>query len=159
MPRAVPAGASFAFATSLRTLDEQLGRIEALDTKAGVLIAADGLILAVIAGAYGPSGRVPVLLVIGIVASVTTSLLTALLSFMTRRHRTAPDPDEAIHLMAAEPEWLEWRFLGNMQAAIHENRGVLRTKTLLLSVVLTALLAGSTLLGGYALASAIAKGP
>jgi len=158
MAHSVPAGATFAYATAIRTLDEQLSRIEALDTKAGVLIAADGLILALIAGGDGRLARVPAMLLVGIVASVTASLIAALLSFTTRRYETAPNPDAAIHLMAADPTWLEWRFLGNMQGAIQENRRKLRTKTRLLSAALTALLLGSTLLGGYSLTSAIGAG-
>jgi hypothetical protein len=40
----VPPGASFAFDAGIRTLDEQLHRIDALDTKAGVLLAAAGVL-------------------------------------------------------------------------------------------------------------------
>ena len=39
-----PQGASFAFDNAARSLDEQLGRIESLDAKAGVLLAADGVL-------------------------------------------------------------------------------------------------------------------
>jgi hypothetical protein len=156
MARNVPPGASFAFTAALRTLDEQLRRIEALDSKAGVLIAADGLILALIAGEGGPLAHLTRLLTAGIVASVTISLFTALLSFTTRRYESAPNPDVAIHLMAAEPAWLEWRFLGSLQSAIHENRRRLRAKARLLSFALTALLLGSTLLGVFSLTSTTA---
>lgn len=40
----VPEGASFAYAVAIAALDEQLRRIEALDTKAGILMAVDGVI-------------------------------------------------------------------------------------------------------------------
>lgn len=50
MARDVPLGAPFAFEMALRSLDEQLERINALDTKAGVLIAADGVIVGLLAG-------------------------------------------------------------------------------------------------------------
>lgn len=40
-----PQGASFAFDNAAKALDEQMGRIESLDAKAGVLLAADGYLL------------------------------------------------------------------------------------------------------------------
>lgn len=158
MASSVPAGASFAYAVALRTLDEQLRRIEALDTKAGVLIAADGLVLVLIAGADPPLRGAPAFILVAILVAVTSSLITALLSFITRRYETAPNADAAIHLMAAAPEWLEWRFLGNMQDAIRTNRRKLRTKTRFLSAALAALIAGAALLGGYSLFSAMTTG-
>ena len=154
----VPAGASFAYAVALRTLDEQLRRIEALDTKAGVLIAADGLVLVLIAGGDPPLRGAPASVLVAILAAVTSSLIAALLSFTTRRYETAPNADAAIHLMTAAPTWLEWRFLGNMQDAIRANRRKLRTKTRFLSAALTALIAGAAFLGGYSLLSTIAAG-
>ena len=39
-----PQGASFAFDNAAKALDEQLGRIESLDAKAGILLAADGVL-------------------------------------------------------------------------------------------------------------------
>ena len=39
-----PHGASFAFDNAAKALDEQMGRIESLDAKAGVLLAADGVL-------------------------------------------------------------------------------------------------------------------
>ena len=158
MARNVPAGASFAYSVALRTLDEQLRNIEALDTKAGVLIAADGLILALLAGQERSLAGVPAAVLVAIIGAVTSSLIAALLSFTTRRYETAPNPVAAIHLMTAEPAWLEWRFLGSMQDAIRANRRKLRTKTRFLSAALTALIAGAMVLGGYSLTSTITVG-
>jgi quinol-cytochrome oxidoreductase complex cytochrome b subunit len=50
--------------------------------------------------------------ILAIIGAVTVSLISALLSFTTRKYETAPNPDAAIHLMTAEHAWLEWRFLG-----------------------------------------------
>lgn len=60
--------------------------------------------------------------------------------------------------MAAEPDWLRWRFLDNMQEALRNNRGKLRTKTRLLSTSLTSLIGGATLLGGYLIVSLLVDG-
>jgi len=86
--------------------------IEALDTKAGVLIAANGVVLALLAGGDGSLERAPAVATLAIIGAVAVSLISALLSFTTRKYETAPNPDAAIHLMTAEYAWLEWRFLG-----------------------------------------------
>ena len=132
--------------------------IEALDTKAGVLIAANGVVLALLAGGDGSLERAPVVAILAIIGAVTVSLISALLSFTTRKYETAPNPDAAIHLMTAEYAWLEWRFLGSMLDAIRANRRKLRTKTLFLSAALAALIAGATVLGGYSLVNAVTIG-
>jgi hypothetical protein len=48
--RPVPRGASFAYAVAEQSLDEQLGRIEALDAKAGIVIATNGVLAALLFG-------------------------------------------------------------------------------------------------------------
>jgi hypothetical protein len=158
MARTVPAGAAFAYQVAVRTLDEQLRRIEALDTKAGVLIAADGLVIGLLSSEGSTLAEGPAWVSFLLLGAIITSLVLALLAFTTRRYETAPNPDAAIRLMAADPAWLEWRFLGNMRDAIGVNRGKLRTKTRLLSSALTVLIAGIVVFGGYSLVHAATKG-
>lgn len=100
-----------------------------------------------------PRGRASLVL-----ATIAASLIFSLLAFTTRRYETAPRPEAVIRLMAAEPDWLRWRFLDNMQEALRNNREKLRMKTRFLSASLTSLIAGSTLLGSYLIVTRIADG-
>lgn len=158
MVRQVPPGASFAFEIAVRSLDEQLERINALDTKAGVLIAADGVIVSLLAADRSVLTRAPAWIGVLVLATVGTSLILSLLAFTTRRFESAPRPEAVVRLMSADPDWLRWRFLDNMQGALSNNRGRLRTKTRLLSASLTSLIGGATLLGGYLIASLLFDG-
>ena len=158
MARNVPAGAGFAYQVAVRTLDEQLRQIESLDTKAGVLIAAGGLVIGLLGGDRSFLVDAPQWVRSAVVGAITISLILALLAFTTRRYDSAPDPDGAIRMMMAEPRWLEWRFLGNMRTSIRANRDKLRVKTRLLSGALTTLIAGAAVLGGYLLVDTIRTG-
>ena len=158
MARTVPSGAAFAYRAAIRTLDEQLRRIEALDTKAGVLIAAGGLVVGLLAGEGSSLVEAPIWVRVIVLGTVNVSLILALLAFTARRYETAPNPDAAIRLMTAESGWLEWRFLGTMSNAIRVNRRNLRTKARLLSSALAALIAGAILFGGYLLVHTIEAG-
>lgn len=48
--KGVPQGAEFAFDSAIRSLDDQLSRIDALDAKAGILLVADGILAGLIFG-------------------------------------------------------------------------------------------------------------
>ena len=122
------------------------------------LIAAGGLVIGLLAGNRSMIVDGPVWVGFAVVAAVTASLILALLAFTTRRYDAAPNPDAAIRLMTADPEWLEWRFLGNLRDAIGANRGKLGTKTRLLSAALVGLLVGAALLGGYLLTDTLTTG-
>lgn len=74
----VPAGAPFAFEMAVRSLDEQLERINALDTKAGVLIAADGVIVGLLACDRSVLTRAPAWIGVLVLATVGTSLILSL---------------------------------------------------------------------------------
>jgi len=158
MAREVPAGARFAYQVAVRTLDEQLRRIEALDTKAGVLIAADGLVIGLLAGDRSSLAEGPHWVSVSVLGTVATSLILALLAFTTGRYDAAPDPDAVIRFMAADPSWLEWRFLGNMRTAIDANRGKLGTKARFLTVALMTLIVGASVLGAYLMLHVFASG-
>jgi hypothetical protein len=119
--QAVPPGASFAYDAAVASLDEQLQRIEALDSKAGIVIAADGVLMALLFGRSSLITKAPTWLAATAVGMVAISLLLALIAFANRRYRTAPNPLAVMRLMAAPTEWLRWRFLGNLQEALTEN--------------------------------------
>ena len=87
---AVPEGAGFAYDVGIRAIDEQLRRIEALDSKAGILIAADGVLVGLLLGGRSLLGRIPALASGLGLALVLASLLLALLSFAGRQYSSAP---------------------------------------------------------------------
>lgn len=158
MVRQIPVGAGFAYAVAIRTLDEQLRRIEALDTKAGVLIAADGVIIGLLASERSALEQAHRIIGAVVLGAIAMSLITPLLAFATRHYQTAPNPDAVIRLMTADQSWLEWRFLGNLRAAIEVNRQNLRQKARLLATALVLLIAGSTSLSGYLLTDTVTRG-
>jgi hypothetical protein len=149
MAKPVPAGASFAFERSVKTLEEQLTRIEALDGKAGIPVAAGG----VLAGLLFSRGSLLVgapRLMVGVAAiALTSSLVFALLAFWTRRYDVAPKPEALSQLMAAREEWLQWRFIPNVLNAIAVNRRKLALKSAFLTWALICLIVAVVLLGGY----------
>lgn len=147
--RRVPEGASFAHEVSAGTITEQLGRIEALDSKAGILMATDGVLAGLLLGRGSLLLEAPRLLTAGAVGFVVASLILALLAFANRRYDAAPSAEGAVRLMAAPEEWLKWRFLGSMRDAIRVNRKNLLWKARLLTLALTSLIAAVGLLGAY----------
>lgn len=149
MASPIPDGASFAFDVARTTLEEQLRRIEALDGKAGILIAAGGVLAGFLFGRGSLLLDAP-RLIVGIAAiALTSSLVFALLAFWTRRYDVAPRPEALSQLMAAREEWLKWRFIPNVLNAIAVNRRKLALKSAFLTWALVSLIATVLLLGGY----------
>lgn len=147
--RHVPRGASFAYAVAERNLDEQLGRIEALDSKAGILIAADGVLSGLLFGRSSLLLSMPRPLGVLIALLVGSSLLLGLIAFGNRRYRRAPGVESVIRLMAFGEDWLRWRFLGSFQLALEENGTKLRWKSRCLTSALSTLIAAVAMLVGY----------
>lgn len=145
----IPEGASFAYDTCVSALDEQLRRIESLDTKAGVLIAATGLFAGIVFSRGSMVAGAPGWIEVASAASLMLALLLALLAFANRNYLRAPVPSSVIRLMARPDEWLKWRFLGNLEEAIAFNNRKLRAKARFANASLAALLASVTGLGGY----------
>ena len=149
MASEVPAGAAFAYTTSLRSLDEQLRRIEALDSKAGILLAADG----VLAGFLFTRGSVLLEAPgwIGILAAIAilVSMTLALLAFATRNYIAAPRAQAVARRAAASERWLEWRFLPNVLRAIDANALNLATKARFVGLSVLSLLVGVLTTGAY----------
>lgn len=157
----IPAGASFTFDTGVRRLAEQSKRLDALDNKAAVVIAIDGVLAGFLMGDFNE--RLAAAPIVGIVttAALAISLVTALSAFWTRRYESAPAVEALARMMNRDSEWLQWRFLGNVLGAIATNRQKLDQKARLLTTSLVALLVHAGLLGGYLgwlFGSAVAKG-
>jgi len=70
---------------SARALDEQLRRIEALDAKAGILVAADGVLGGLLFGAGSVIRNAPRGVAISASVALIASLVLALLAFANRR--------------------------------------------------------------------------
>ena len=145
-----PQGALFAFGNAAKALDEQLGRIESLDAKAGVLLAADGVLAGLLFATDSVLIHAPRALGVAITVSLLFSILLALQAFSTRKYETAPTPEAVIGLMEQVLDaWLKWRFLGNVVVALTINRSKLERKARLLSSAIGFLFIVVILLGGY----------
>jgi hypothetical protein len=145
----IPAGAAFAFDVSKAALAEQLRRLEALDTKAGILLAADGVLAGLFLGSSSTLRLAPKLVAVAALAALIVSMLLSLLAFGTRRYQLAPHPEALIRFMARGEGWLKWRFLGNLIDALDRNRDNLVMKARLLGGAVLALIASVGLAGGY----------
>jgi hypothetical protein len=147
--RPVAPGAPFAFEMSIRALDEQLRRIEALDSKSGILLAAVGVVIGLLLSAGSAVARFPQVVAISATISLILSLLLGLIAFANRRYEFAPKPEAVIRLMAAGSDWIQWRLLGNLTAALATNRRKLAWKARFLTSALVALIVAVGTLGGY----------
>jgi hypothetical protein len=145
----LPAGSDFAYEVGVRKLDIQLRRIDALDSKAGNLLAADGLLAGILFGTSSLLVSAPRFVTVLLVASVFGSLLLALLAFASRHYEDAPSPVQAARFARSGETWLKWRFMKQILLAINVNDRKLRWKAGCLAGSLCALVAAVSLLGGY----------
>lgn len=140
----------FAFDVAAASLNEQLKRIEALDAKAGILIAADGVLAGFLLASDGVLRRAPLWIGVAITAVLFASIALALGSFANRKYETAPTPAAVVGLMGEGGEnWLKWRFLANLLNAVDINRPKLQRKVRLLSSAVALLLLVVLILGAY----------
>ena len=145
----VPAGAAFAYETSVRSLEEQLRRIEALDTKAGVLLAADG----VLAGFLFTRGSIllqaPDWIAISAAFAILASMTLTLVGFAARQYVSSPRPEAIVRRAEASEAWLKWRLVPNVLRALDTNAVKLATKAQFIVLSLLALLVGVGTTGAY----------
>lgn len=145
-----PVGAGFAFDNAKDALEEQLQRIEALDTKAGILLAADGVLAGLLFAADSVLLEAPRVIGVAVTVPLLLSILLALLAFFTRKYEKAPTPEAVIGLMAqGDGTWLKWRFLGNILRALDINRSKLASKGRLVSAAIALLFVVVSVLGVY----------
>lgn len=96
----VPAGASFAFDVGLRTLDEQLRRIDALDTKAGVILAGGGVLAGFLFTRGSVLMRAPLALGVSVAGALIACLIAALVAFGVRRYSFVPSVRAVVRMMS-----------------------------------------------------------
>jgi hypothetical protein len=145
----VPQSAPFAFDVARGALREQLSRIDSLDSKAGILLAADGILAGLIFGRGELVMHAPRLIAASAGVSVLGSLACALRAFAGRNYQLAPKPDEVARLAAALEDWLRWNFMGNVLEAVDRNRVRLEQKFRWLSAGQFLLLVALAPVGGY----------
>jgi membrane protein YdbS with pleckstrin-like domain len=148
-PTRVPEGASFAYDVGARSVDEQLRRTEALDTKAGLILASDGVLAGFVFSSDSLLRTAPRAVGVLVGVLILLSITMALLAFWNRRYESAPSPEQLVRLMAADEAWLKWRFLSNVLNALKTNRRKLDRKAALLTCALVSLIAAVWTLGGY----------
>src|SRR5687767_6123457 len=121
---ATPRSARFAYDVVRDALKEQLARIDSLDQKAGIILAAGGIVggLALSPDADRLSAF-PAWLAILIVVTLVGSLLGALVALANRRYELAPTPERVASLAGADEDRLRWMFIGNVLEAVELNRG------------------------------------
>ena len=146
-PAFPPKGAQFAYDTAIRSLDDQLRRIESLDSKAGILIGAGGVLAGLLAG-----GRSLLLETSKYLALATTSLLIislvfALFAFFNRKYSSGLSPAAVTKLAWMGDEAIRWRFHGNLLRSLSENDRRLRRKARFISASLSCLIATTMTIG------------
>jgi hypothetical protein len=154
----VPAGSGFAYEVAIRALDEQLHRVETLDSKAGILIAADGLIVGLLQTPRSSLSEAPSAIAVVVLGAVIGSLLFALISFSVRRYDLVPSPRAVIRFMERNQPWLRWRFLGNLLDAIDTNHDKIETKARWLVAAGAGLFAAAAVMGGYLIYAVLEHG-
>lgn len=144
-----PKGAEFAYEVAQRSIDDQLRRIESLDTKAGILLAAGGVLAGLVYREGSILAEAPVAL--GFLASMflLASLLLALVAFFNRKYRSGLSPQAVTDFAARDGTWLKWRFQKNLIDIWRWNDQRLRIKAALISWSLGFLLATTVTTGGY----------
>ena len=84
-------GTSFLYDSALKGLEEQWVWIDALDTKAGILLGAGGVVAGLFFTRRSILWFAPTWLGVAVAVVLLVSLALALLSFATRRYERAPD--------------------------------------------------------------------
>ena len=145
----VPRSASFAFDVARHALSEQLARIDSLDSKAGVLLAADGILVGLIFGRDTSAGSAPRWVIVAAGVGALLSLSCALRAFANRNYKIAPTPRQVARLAGASEDWVRWRLIGNMLDAVETNRDRLQRKTRWLAAGQLLLLVTLAPMGAY----------
>ena len=155
----VPPSASFVFDIATRSLDEQLHRVEALDSKAAALLAADLIVTGLVVGGDRTLAAVPAWIVAVSTTGILMSLIAAVRAFANQRYLVAPEPGVTAMLANAPEDWIRWRLMGNMLRSIETNRAKLQQKARWLTGSQIVLIVSIAPLGGYFVWSRLAGGP
>lgn len=147
----LPPGSSFAYDLGEKILASQSARVDAIDTKAAVVMGVAGVLAGfLLRGPFQAAPKAVILL-----ASV--SLLVSL-SFWTGKYSKAPDFSAVTERIQGTESWIKWRFLPNVADAIKANDRKLQRKGLFLTVAISGLLVLVLNVGGYLLSTLLCTG-
>ena len=93
----------FVYAEAAKALDQQMGWIDALDGKAGVLLATNGVLIGLVVSATDALADAGTVVAVALMALVLGSLVAAGVSFATRNYVVAPSLDDLVVLMDSDP--------------------------------------------------------
>lgn len=157
-PLPPPAGAGFAHDEAVKTLDLQMRWIDALDTKAGILMASGGLLAGLLLRSDSPMSRAPTWISVPVITLLLLSLASALLAFAARRFETPPSPESLVPSLAAGEAHLKWMMFPDLLEAISINERKLGNKAELLFFSGLALLLAVGAFGAYHVARIVSGG-
>lgn len=121
-PGLTPRGITYTHDAASKAYDDQMQWIDALDTKAGMLMAADGVIVSLVMTTESVLTRAPTIVGVTTAACLFLSLVLALLAFSTRRYEVAPDVDRLVQQMQhLDDSALRWIALEGLVNALEVN--------------------------------------
>lgn len=143
----LPPGSGFAFDLGERILASQASLVDAVDTKAAVVMGINGVLAGFLFRA--PLQEAPAAVVLLASVGLLASLSTALMAFWIGRFAKAPEFNAMVERIQAPEAWLKWRFLPNLATAIAANERKLERKTAYLTASISGLLVLVVDVGGY----------
>lgn len=145
-----PQGVGYTHDAALKAYDDQMKWIDALDGKAGILMAADGVIAGLILTENSILAHSSRGFAITVTILLLASLVLAILAFSTRAYETAPDVDQLIPQMQhLDDQSLKWIALNGFVRALDVNEFTVERKAELLFYSALALLGTIVAFGGY----------
>lgn len=144
-----PQGAAFAFETAVRSIDDQLRRIESLDSKAGILLGAGGVLAVLLFSEGSILDDAPTWLGVVIAIASTASILLALAAFTNRKYRSGVSPEAVTRFATRDEDWIKWRLQSNLLESWRWNDGRLSLKAKLVSWSLFLLFVTAVTTGGF----------
>lgn len=146
----VPEGIAYAHEAASKSYDDQMSWIDALDTKAGILMAADGVIISFVATRDSTLMEAPPVIGVATALFLFCSLVFALLGFSMRRYEVAPDLDPLLAQMQhQDDEGLKWIALEGLSNAVAVNESKVDGKAWHVFLAGLSLLAGVLVLAGH----------
>lgn len=131
VPR-VPTGATFAFDTALRALDQRNALIASLDAKAGMILAAAGIFAGLLFTQSAAARPAPVWIVRAATAALGTSAAVSVWALFPRLYAAGAKPRTVAEMSGDYPdladETLKWWFLPNLLEALDQNDAKLKWK-------------------------------
>ncbi len=151
-----PRGIAYAHQAASKSYDDQMRWIDALDTKAGILMAADGAIVSLVVTGDSVLLIAPKLIQIAAPGLLFISLVFALLAFSTRRYEIAPDLEPLVRQMQhLDDDGLRWIALEGLVNAVEVNESKMNAKAEHLFFSAVALLMAILVLAGFFIYSLI----